>query len=97
MPSNEGNGKVTHAELKKDIEYLIKSFDNAAQETRANRERTDERMRAAEKEIVCLYAGLNNAKDDIKEIRSHSNRWDAIVGAGALIGAFISGLIGTNR
>ena len=98
MPGGDNsNGRITMAVLAQKLDALIDTVKQGTIETREWRQRTEDRMRIIERLQDRLDEQVQGTCKDITELRSHSNRWDMLVGAASALGATIAGLLGGRQ
>ena len=94
---NSNGQRVTMALLGQKLDALADAFRQSAAETREYRRQMEDRLRAVEQEQARFREQARNNRDDITELRSHSNRWDMLVSAFSALGATIAGLLGGRQ
>jgi len=96
--NDNGNGRVTLAELKKDIAYLIEQLRTQTQETREYRQRLEERIRHLETvqekhtaEIGTLTKCVDDTGDKVNDIQGKFVWWNGLNSLGAIIAGILGG------
>jgi len=90
--NDNGNGRVTLAEIKKDISYLIEQLKTQTAETREYRQRLEERIRCLETVQATHTTEIGNLKDEQAAQRKKSDVWDSINSAAAIVAGIFAGL-----
>jgi hypothetical protein len=86
--SNGGNQRVTLAEVKKDIQYLISEFEQMRLETKEYRALNERRISDLETRCLSMHS-------DIARLDERQKATTGILGAFTAIAATVAGVVGS--
>jgi len=94
-PTN-GEGRVTLAIIRRDIDGINSRLDGLIREIREDRKSTEERLRSLENCGTRREERIDTLRDEVKSLRAKSDAWNLTNTAGAVI-AGILGALGLGK